>query len=752
MRWKLGVAFLLLGCCTALGCTPIDSVKREAGGETEETGTRTSTDEVSQPDAATSSTSDDPMTTDVGTIVTQATPCETEDERACEGHGVREISVCKGGMWTPDNPCKMNERCDSTVGMCAPIAAVCTGQEPGSLFCDGDKRLVCDDLVSARELLCGENQQCSRKDGRVSCTCAPGAEPSAQGDRCDVVSGCGQDGSGCDSLTRCVLGAGNQTTCTPCPSSYVGDGRKGCVPQLDALSISCGPGSTPQMLALTSGVYEYRLGVPMLCQRVTLTATGPDQTELEIDGTAVQPGAAWSSAFLRIGENAIKIVIAAQSGRSSSYQLKLERAGSKSDYLKASNSRRDASFGFGVAAEGHTIIAGAPFESSNGSSADDSSVRDAGAAYVFELEGDKWVQKQLIKSDAPREADFFGMSVAIAGDLMVVGAPRYNMMLFKVVSPTVPGAAHVYRRSGSSWTHEQELRPSEGSGADMFGFHVAVHGETVLVGAPYDSQGGSHAGAVYSFVRNNGTWTQEQKVLSSAPIAESSLGVSMAIQGDLFVAGAMQDSSAAEAAGSAYVFARSAGVWTEQQRLVAPSPKALATFGTVVVIHNDRILVTAPGLDLRQRTTPPGEGFLFARDLSTNKWTLAQPFRAAAPRSKDLFGGSAALTSNALIISANGDGSSSRGLDGDPSRNDAALSGAAYVFGLQGTEYVQTSYLKAFNADEGDNFGHSVAATDTFLVVAAPFESSSARGVSGQDQANGLDNSASSSGAVYVYR
>jgi hypothetical protein len=214
----------------------------------------------------------------------------------------------------------------------------------------------------------------------------------------------------------------------------------------------------------------------------------------------------------------------------------------------------------------------------------------------------------------------------------------------------------------------------------------------------------------------------------------------------------MQDSSAAEAAGSAYVFARSAGVWSEQQRVVAPSPKPLATFGTVVALHTDRILVTAPGLDLRQRPVPPGEAFLFLRDPSSNKWTLAQPFRAATPRAKDLFGGSAAFTSNALIISANGDSSSSRGIDGDPSRNDAPLSGAAYVYGLQGTEYVQSSYLKAFNGDENDNFGHSVAATESFLVVAGPFESSSARGVSGQDQASGLDNAAGASGAVYVYR
>jgi hypothetical protein len=732
-----------------VACTPIDAVKRYKPDAAIAEGTN----DIMESDAATPTEDAKTDHNRVGTVVTQATPCSDEGARACEGHGVREISRCKDGKWTPDTPCKTNERCDSTQGKCAPIAAVCTGQEPGSMFCDGDKRLVCDDLVSARELICGENQICSRKDGQVSCTCAPGAEPSAQGMHCEVVSGCGADGSGCDPLTKCVLSAANQSTCTPCPASYVGDGSKGCVPQLTAMSIECGAGTTtPRLIELISGVYEYRLNLPVLCQRAMLMVTGPMDAQLEIDGATVEPGAAWSSPLLRIGENTIKLVITAQSGRSSSYQLKLERAGSKSDYLKASNARSDASFGFAVAAEGNTLVAGAPFESSDGSSGANTSLRNAGAAYVFELEGDKWVEKQLIKSNAPRDAEMFGASVAIAGDIMVVGAPRYNLMLFKVVPPSEPGSAHVYTRNGSVWTHETVLKPTQGSGADMFGFHVAVHGQTVLVGAPYDSTGGSHAGAVYSFVRNNGAWTQEQKVLVSSPIAESSLGVSMDIKGDVFVAGAMQDSSVAEAAGSAYVFERSAGVWTEQKRLVAPSPKPLATFGTVVAIHSGRIIVTAPGLDLRQRQTPPGEAFLFQRDPGSSDWTLAGQFHAAVPRAIDLFGGSAALTSNAIIISANGDASSSREIDGDPARTDAPLSGAVYIFAAQGSDYVQSSYLKAFNADGDDNYGHSVAATESFVAVGGPFESGGQRGVSGQDQANAADNSASSSGAVYVYR
>lgn len=739
MCWIRGAAWLLLGY-VAFGCTPIDGVKQSPPEKGAPSDRR-------ERDAAT----EDASPTAVGTVVTQASPCVSEGERACLGHGVREMVVCKDGTWMPDTPCGKNERCDSTKGTCAPIAPVCTGQEPGSVFCDGDRRLVCDDLVSAREIYCGENQQCSRKDGQVSCTCAPGAEPTPAGERCEFVSDCGADGSGCDPLTRCVLSGGNERTCTPCPQGYVGDGRRGCIPQLETLDVTCGE-DAPRAVELTSGIYEYRMVVPLLCQRVTLMAAGPDNTQLEIDGVTVEPGRSRASELLRIGDNTVKLVVTAPSGRSSSYQLKLERAGSKSDYLKASNARADASFGFTMAADGPTLIVTAPFESSDSTAGDNLNALNAGAAYAFELEDDKWIQKQLLKADAPREGEMFGMSAALAGDVLVIGAPRFNLMLFKVVAPREPGAAHVFRRKGSTWVHEQLLRPSEGSGADMFGADVAVHGETVLVGAPYDSAGGSHAGAIYSFVQRDGSWVQDQKLLARAPIAESSLGLTLAVDGDVFVAGALQDSSEEEAAGSAYVFVRDAGAWTEAQRLVAPTPKARATFGAAVAIEGDRVLVTAPGLDLRQRQTPAGEAFLFTRDRSSNAWTFTQQFRATVPYTQDLFGGAAALISNGLIITANGDASSSRGADGNPQRGDAPLSGAAYVYALQGAEYVLSAYLKSFNSDEGDNFGHSVAATDTFVAIAGPFESSSQRGVSSQDQANGSDNSANASGAVYVYR
>jgi hypothetical protein len=743
-----GATFVLLAgwVVAAWACTPINDVKR-ASAEREAPSAR-DTGVEQAPDAG-----DDTTQTGAGEVVERATPCSEDGARACEGHGVREVSVCKDGKWTSDTACKASERCDSATGKCAPMAAVCAGQEAGAVFCDGERRLVCDDLVEARELPCGANQICSRKDGKVSCTCAPGAMPSAAGDSCERVSGCGEDGaSGCDRLTQCKLDAANQATCTDCPAGYIGNGSRGCTPQLESLTVSCGADGEPRTMMLTPGVYEYRMGLPMLCLQVTLLVTSPASTSLEVDGATVDSAAPWTSPPLHIGENAIKVVVTSQFGRSSAYQLKLDRAGASTEYLKASNAESDDSFGFRISADGSTLIAGAPFEdSSPGASGDDNSVDDGGGAYAFELEAGKWVEKQIVKPDSLRPNDGFGMAVAVSGDILVVGAPRHNIMLFTITSPTQSGVAYVFTRQAGVWKQEAMLSPSNG-GADMFGFQVSVHGETVVVGAPYDSEAASHAGAAYTFTRSGGAWTAQQKLFAKNPVAEASFGTSVSIEGDTLVVGAMQDPTVAEAAGSAEVFTRSAGTWTQQARLQAPSPRALATFGMHVTLHAGQVFVGAPGLDLRQRPTPAGEAYMFQLDPSTASWLMMGRFRAEATRAADLFGGAIAATSTAVIIGANGDASSARGADGDASRTDAKLAGAGYVFGLQGSAYAQSAYLKAFNAEEDDGFGHSVAATETFVAIAAPFESSRQRGVSTQEAADGASNAARSSGAVYVYR
>jgi hypothetical protein len=357
------------------------------------------------------------------------------------------------------------------------------------------------------------------------------------------------------------------------------------------------------------------------------------------------------------------------------------------------------------------------------------------------------MQQAYLKADAPDANDHFGSSVAISGDTIVVGAPRSNPANWGIVAPTKPGIAYVFVRRGDTWSPEGTLVPSTTNRPDLFGVQVAVDKDSALVGAPDESNTGTGAGAVYAFARSGGSWSLAQRVQPNMPIAPSAFGFSVAMQGDTFLAGAPQDATVETAGGSAYVFTRTSGMWQETQHLQATEIKEQATFGHAVAISGNRALVSAAALDLLQRPTPNGEVYLYER-VGAN-WERRDIYTSADPFSVDLFGGSIALTDNALVIGCNGDSSASRGLNGDPRNRDAFRSGAAYMFGPQrDSKFAISAYLKASNADRDDAYGQAVAVTSDMIVVGAPFESSSSKGLGGDPSSN----AAANSGAVYVYR
>ncbi|HEY2733583.1 MAG TPA: hypothetical protein VGI70_06340, partial [Polyangiales bacterium] len=128
-------------------------------------------------------------------------------------------------------------------------------------------------------------------------------------------------------------------------------------------------------------------------------------------------------------------------------------------------------------------------------------------------------------------------------------------------------------------------------------------------------------------------------------------------------------------------------------------------------------------------------------------WTQSAMISPDVSRDTDFFGSRVKLRGSTLLVGANGDRSSSRGVQSDATKSDAMNAGAAYMFFRQGDTWTRTVYLKASNADATDGFGYYVALSDTTAVVSALYESSGAAGVNG----NGQDNSVASSGAVYVF-
>jgi hypothetical protein len=468
-------------------------------------------------------------------------------------------------------------------------------------------------------------------------------------------------------------------------------------------------------------------------------------------------------------------------------------------YLKASNTGADDRFGISVAVSGDTVVVGAPLEDSSATGVNgnggNNSATNSGAAYVFVHSGTTWVQQAYLKASNTGGSDFFGTSVAIDGDTLVVGASGESSSATGVNGngndngAFFSGAAYVFVRNGTNWTQQAYLKASNTGADDQFGWSVAVSGDTVVVGARGEASNATGAngnqsdnsaafsGAAYVFVRNGTNWSQQAYLKASNTGADDEFGSSVAVSADTVVVGAPdedsnatgingnQNDNSAESSGAAYVFVRSGTTWTQQAYLKASNTGAGDQFGYSVAVSGNTVAVGAPfedsnatGVNGNQNDNSAessGAAYVFVRDPTMPGWFTAylkaDNTGGGAFFSGDLFGWSVAVSGGTVVVGAPGEDSNATGVNGDGSNNSASASGAAYKFVRGGTIFSPTwnlrDYLKASNTGAGDQFGSSVAVSGGTLVVGAPYEDSNAFGVNG----DGSDNSAPDSGAAYVF-
>lgn len=243
-------------------------------------------------------------------------------------------------------------------------------------------------------------------------------------------------------------------------------------------------------------------------------------------------------------------------------------------YLKGSGTNASDYFGISVAIDADTIVVGAWGEKSNDvgvrngtTGGSNNAVNFYGAAYVFKRTGVNWVQEAYLKPPAVTWDDRFGFSVAISGDTIVVGAFTEDSSETGVKPGAVAGAdnatlesgaAYVFRRTGSLWAQEAFLKGSNTSINDNFGYSVAIYGDTIVVGAPFEdsdetgvkmgTMGGVNdsllnSGAVYVFSRSGTTWNQTAFVKGSGTTDGDQFGKSVAISGGTIVVGTEDEDS-----------------------------------------------------------------------------------------------------------------------------------------------------------------------------------------------------------------
>ena len=204
-------------------------------------------------------------------------------------------------------------------------------------------------------------------------------------------------------------------------------------------------------------------------------------------------------------------------------------------------------------------------------------VGDAGAVYPITV--DPWILQQTLTPSDGGNGDYFGGVVSIDGNTAVIGAFRRS-----IGANLNQGAAYVFTRNGTVWTQQQELTAPDGAAHDHFGVSVSLSGDTVVVSAPAKAVGANtFQGAAYVFTRSAGVWTQQALLTSSDGAASDDFGASVSLSGDTVVVGADFAATGSNTAqGAAYVFTRSGGVWTQQQKLTASDGAKSDNFGATL--------------------------------------------------------------------------------------------------------------------------------------------------------------------------
>ena len=370
--------------------------------------------------------------------------------------------------------------------------------------------------------------------------------------------------------------------------------------------------------------------------------------------------------------------------------------------LTAADGATNDYFGLSVALWGDTALLGSPFD-------DVSANNDQGSAYVFTGSGAAWTQQTQLTVNYAAASDFIGYSAAISGDTAVVGAPNDD-----IGANADQGAAYVFTRRAGFWSLQARLTAADGAAGDHFGYSVALSGDTALVGAYLDDVGASaDQGSAYVFTRSAaGVWTQQARLIVTEATGTSldHFGTSVALSGDTALVGApYDDDTGGWDQGSAYIFTSSAGIWTEQARLIAADGAEYNYFGISVALSGDTALVGAHLNDIGSNAQQ-GSAYVFTRGAGV--WTQQAKLTAADGGVSDNFGWSVALDGDTALVGAFLD-------DIGPNADQ----GSVYIFTRGGTAWTQQAQLTAADGQATDWFGYSMSLSGSVALIGANLDS-----------------------------
>lgn len=350
------------------------------------------------------------------------------------------------------------------------------------------------------------------------------------------------------------------------------------------------------------------------------------------------------------------------------------------------------------------------------------------AIYLYkQVTPDNWQQIAKLQASDGIVSDFFGRSVAMDGNTIVVGAFGDDD------NGSFSGSAYVFVNDGAdNWNQQAKLVALDGTTLDRFGGAVAIHDDTIIVGADNDADFANAAGSAYVFTRDvSGSWSQQAKLVSSDLATFDRLGGAVAVHGNNAFVSARFDDDNGGSSGSVYLFERdTVGNWSQSQKLIAaPGPSRFNAYGSKLSFDGVRLVVGA------RDTNPNGsDGIVYVyRQNSSNEWVLEAGLfssdglpQPGFPQNFSISG--LDIDGDQLVVGASGD------------LNAGFQSGAAYLFErdpVEGT-WSESGKLLASDSIENNIFGFSAAIHDQTAFIGA---------ISANNELTGV----ARSGAVYAF-
>jgi len=417
--------------------------------------------------------------------------------------------------------------------------------------------------------------------------------------------------------------------------------------------------------------------------------------------------------------------------------------------IVAADRINNVEFGHSVAISNNYAVVGSKLDGSDAEGKNIK--LQAGAAYIYEKGTDnKWKQIQKIVASDRYPGANFGWSVGLSGNTIVVGAIYERFDASGRNESTSEGAAYVFERGADGvWKQTQKLLSSDrATGYNYFGTSVGIDGNIIVVGAPGHCRDSTErqegyvgdAGAVFVFEKKGNNWRRTYKLLASDREFGGSMGNSVAISGNRVIAGAWQHDygikgkERMENVGAAYVWERmDDGKWTRAQKLVASDGTAYDEFGYSVAIDGDNAVVGARDVTLNPKDEDnngySGEAYIFSCN-ENGEWKEVEAIIPKERKTGALVGASVGVSGNYVIIgSPRGDGKK-------------PYIGAVYIYwkNPQG-KWVPSQKINA--SDEGTyaNFSDGIAIHKGFIISGAPMEW---RDVAGKNEFSGA-------GAAYIF-